>query len=1524
MSDVGLGATLQLEITDALARIDQLGAKLAEATTGIPVVLDDPDASAVTQTIDQAVGAADSTVVADADADAVTPAIDSAVEAADGTVPVDADTSSAETALGALGAEAESLSATVPVDADVSAADAAIADVASTAEGTDATITIQADSSQIEELTGSLESLKGSTSSATGLAAGLGSAIGNISPETATAVAGVGALVEVTKGLFESGVDAIAAEQRLALATGAFAGAVDKIHVGTLNTDIKGLAAATGSTVPPLENAISRIFTLGNTSGESGASIAQTSSRILALAGDLRVTNPALGETGQIADTLTNALARGGRALNVFGISLTAAQINQEAMNETGKTAVTQLTNYEKSAAAAKLATDQLGGSFRDNFAAGQNNPVIQIGQIKAEVVSLFEALGRPLVSPVLDLLRDLLPLAKDLGTLIATVVEAVLPLANAIVDILGPPLHVVADILSVIPPEALLVVGGLAAVTQGVFALAAAIAAIEATNPVLAALEVAVGALAVSVGAFRAITGEARSDELRKDTQAETAALVDQDGVLQLTTKALKDYIDSRDKAGQSDIAAKFHLVGVSVDAVTQALLHGKDATDVFGKAQGAAITLGPIHLLKSATDDARNAYTELTKSTAASALAQLDAAVSEGVLTQKQVDHAIATRGTIGAYQQLGPVIEGHALIVAEVTARYQPLIDASTKGAAALSAVNAESSSAGTALAGLASAGLAPTDSALVTFALGMNSANLSTAGLDNAAIALGITTSQLTGFLQGVSGALNSFVGKVVSGIPTVADAFKPVTTTAKAAGGALVDTAAKALQAQRAVEDAQHGIVTANRGVEDSALSLTKANEGVQKSVESLTNAQKSLADAEQALADARQGPKPQDVEQANINLERARLGVIHATDGVVKAEGDLNNARNGDGTISTYDAELNLEDARLTSREAALRVQQAEDDLNTVRQTGTEADKNVVSAEKAVADAHDGVTAAQQRLIDSQHAVVVAQRGVEDAAYAVVKAQQALQTALNPPATGGGGGGGGAVAKQATVSLQEFVRNLDASTAKTKKFFEDIQAITAAGGTQLAGEIAQLGVTAGFGYAEQLAGQIAKGDTALTLTAEKAVEDHNATIAQITVFLRDKFGPEFIATSGLVADLASAAFGKNLSFTAKLKIENAVASGEMTTDVAAIALIAGEGGTAAAEQYGKLYKLTPKIVAEGIAAARAITGMPLEGPSGDKGDAVAVSFGKPITDPATGFGGSVQTGFGQVTTKFNANKGPLEGLGTQSGDGILQAFVTGIAPLPLRTQSALDGVGGVLAAVPKGPLPGLGQNAGDDVLSAFVTGVAPLASQTGAKVADAGPQITRSAKVIAALDATLAGGTVGTSFSIGVAIGMSSDSANRAVDKAAHDLVARIESKAKTAADAHSPSRRFALFGADLTAGIAEGITSNQDAVVAAAEAVVRAAAERAQAAVADTDIGGFAQVASRFTGAGFDPTSVQQAALAPSNLQVQVDMGGFTFTPDTTPEQVAAVTRTAVASAVDTIRDKRAVFVALTMAGRN
>jgi hypothetical protein len=145
--------------------------------------------------------------------------------------------------------------------------------------------------------------------------------------------------------------------------------------VGGLSGDIGDLALQLGSSDEAMLNATASFVTFGESTGASRDEIVQASNDINALALRAVALNPSLGDAGAVAERMTNALARGGRATTQFGIGLTSAEINARAMADTGKQNAAELTQFEKAAAGAAIATERLGESMGRTSRRGRRTP---------------------------------------------------------------------------------------------------------------------------------------------------------------------------------------------------------------------------------------------------------------------------------------------------------------------------------------------------------------------------------------------------------------------------------------------------------------------------------------------------------------------------------------------------------------------------------------------------------------------------------------------------------------------------------------------------------------------------------------------------------------------------------------------------------------------------------------------------------------------------------------------------------------------------------------------------------------------------------------------------------------------------------------------------------------------------------------------------------------------------------------------------------------------------------------------
>jgi hypothetical protein len=321
-------------------------------------------------------------------------------------VPVIAETGDAEAQIDGLEGEA-----TVEAVADTGDAQAEIDSI----EGGDAEVSVTANTEQAQEAIDQLaDSSGGAASGLTQLgeasAAGAG-AMGALGIGTLGAGAGLAFVAN-------AGIDAAAALERFNLIAGDNADALRSIDVGGLSGDIGDLALSIGSSDEAMLNATASFVTFAESSGAGAAEIDQASDSINALALRAVALNPGLGDAGAAAERLSGALARGGRPLRQFGIDLQSAEINARAMENTGKTSADQLTQFEKAAAGAQLATEQLGDTLGSDYAAGAENAALQTAAMKEQLGEAAEAIGTQMLPGVLQLTEGVTQLAEGAANL--------------------------------------------------------------------------------------------------------------------------------------------------------------------------------------------------------------------------------------------------------------------------------------------------------------------------------------------------------------------------------------------------------------------------------------------------------------------------------------------------------------------------------------------------------------------------------------------------------------------------------------------------------------------------------------------------------------------------------------------------------------------------------------------------------------------------------------------------------------------------------------------------------------------------------------------------------------------------------------------------------------------------------------------------------------------------------------------------------------------------------------------------
>ena len=329
-------------------------------------------------------------------------------------VPLTADTSDVEGAIDEVTGDVE-----VGVDADTSDAEAAIDGI----EDSEATVTVTTEGvedaqAQVDQLADSTSKLGDAAQGALGGMGGVGGAAGGAAGALgATAAAGAGAAA----GLFsfaQAAIDAESAEQRFELTTGSLGGELRTIDVGGISGDIGELALKLGSSDEAMLNATSSFVTFAQSTGAADDEIVTASGDINALALRAVALNPALGDAGAVAERMTNALARGGRATTAFGIGLTSAEINARAMADTGKQNTTELTQFEKAAAGAAIAVERLGNSMGEDFTDGAENARTEWNRMTESLGEAQEQIGGSMLPAIENITEAVTELADGIANL--------------------------------------------------------------------------------------------------------------------------------------------------------------------------------------------------------------------------------------------------------------------------------------------------------------------------------------------------------------------------------------------------------------------------------------------------------------------------------------------------------------------------------------------------------------------------------------------------------------------------------------------------------------------------------------------------------------------------------------------------------------------------------------------------------------------------------------------------------------------------------------------------------------------------------------------------------------------------------------------------------------------------------------------------------------------------------------------------------------------------------------------------
>lgn len=206
--------------------------------------------------------------------------------------------------------------------------------------------------------------------------------------------------------------------------------------------------------------------------GFTSQAAAGMSENILSLSGDLAAFMNIQEGAVVPAQAITKALTGEREMLKSMGIVLRQVEVDQKALNMTGKAAVKELNDQERAAASLALIEEKMG-HIKGQLAREAQGAANQMRQLKAEFKEAKTEVGQallPAFATFIPVVRELIPVFKEVMSTVAAVVQifinslmpaleplkeimsALMPIIEAVASLLGAQLKfalgVVADVL--------------------------------------------------------------------------------------------------------------------------------------------------------------------------------------------------------------------------------------------------------------------------------------------------------------------------------------------------------------------------------------------------------------------------------------------------------------------------------------------------------------------------------------------------------------------------------------------------------------------------------------------------------------------------------------------------------------------------------------------------------------------------------------------------------------------------------------------------------------------------------------------------------------------------------------------------------------------------------------------------------------------------------------------------------------------------------------------------------------------
>jgi len=280
----------------------------------------------------------------------------------------------------------------------------------------------------------------------------------------------VGAVIAVGKALADLTMEmanlALEAEESAAAFEITFGGATQEV-----TRFVNQMAHAFGMTRAEMQQQMAVTGSIIQGMGFTSDAAAEMSVNIMELSGDLAAFMNIQEGAVIPAQAITKALTGEREMLKSMGIVLRQVEIEQKAMNMTGKEAVKELTDQEKAAASLMLVEEKMG-HIKGQLSREMNGAANQMRSLKAEFKEAKTEVGQallPAFAELIPVVRSMMPAFKEVASTVANLVEtfikslqpvlsilaqqisALMPIIDVLISLLGSTLSVVVTTLGAI-----------------------------------------------------------------------------------------------------------------------------------------------------------------------------------------------------------------------------------------------------------------------------------------------------------------------------------------------------------------------------------------------------------------------------------------------------------------------------------------------------------------------------------------------------------------------------------------------------------------------------------------------------------------------------------------------------------------------------------------------------------------------------------------------------------------------------------------------------------------------------------------------------------------------------------------------------------------------------------------------------------------------------------------------------------------------------------------------------------------